>query len=106
MDQAHRPSNTEPPARHDDAPATVPQGGPVAGFFNRPLVLVTLLALVVGAIVWAFTRPGGTDGVAEEEPSSDHTALRRATASAKLMHFTSEAQRLYRRGLGQCREGD
>lgn len=82
------------------------RGGPTVPFFNRPWVLLTLLGLVVGVLLWVFLGPRRPDGDAEEGPSPDQAALRRAAASAKLMQFTSEAQRLYRRGLGQCREGD
>lgn len=78
--------------------------GPVSQLANHPLVLLTLFALVVGVLVWTFFAPRGPH--AEEEPSADVAALRRAAARAKLLDFTSEAQRLYRRGLGQCREGD
>ncbi len=81
-------------------------GGKGTPLLGRPLVLLALLALVVGTLVWAFTRPGGPGDDAEEEPSADQLALRRAAASGKLRQFLSEAQRLYRRGLGQCREGD
>ncbi len=85
-----------------DSPAVC--RGPLARFFNNPAVLLTMLLCVVGAITWSLTRPATTNQ--SQEPDADEAALRRAVASGKLMHFESEAQRLYRRGLGQCREGD
>src|SRR5262249_48647473 len=112
MDQAHRPGNTEPPARPDDAPATVPHGGPAAGVFEQPWGLGALLALVVGALVWAFTRAGGAGNAPEGGPPPDPAAPRRrggrgrAVGSARQAEFENEAERLYRRGLGLCREGD
>lgn len=78
--------------------------GPGARFVNHPLVLLLLFALIVSVLVWTFFAPRGP--VVDNEPSADVAALRQAAARAKLLDFASEAQRLYRRGLGQCREGD
>ncbi len=62
--------------------------GPVARLVNRPLVLVSLLALCLGVIVWAvFFKPGG--GTPEDAPTQDMSEPQR---------FYLQALRLYRLG--------
>jgi hypothetical protein len=110
-------------------------GGPVAQFFNRPLVLVTLFLLCAGAIAWAFwpldqetlyergsalmasSRLSDMKeawreylGPLEERfpghPYQDEVAAFKAKLDAALNPTPSEAQRFYQMGDRLRKEGN
>ncbi len=86
------------------------RGGPVAQFFNRPLVLGILFIACITAIVLGIwrTRTGSASPPAEEEQTADdeQAALKRALIKARATAGKSEAERFYREGVRRLRDGD
>lgn len=88
------------------------RGGPIARFFNHPVVLVTLLALCIAAIVYGIRRPYAEDAPAPPDGEFDRLvredSRRRGRAIARVQRdgVTSEAERFYLLGLGRLQAGD